>query len=208
MHRHIMIALTVLAALASSANADTFFSSTLDSAQEVAPGGVTNSTATGTASLVLNDAQTALTYEIRIMGIDFTDLANGVAIGDITGDNSATRLHIHDGDIGFNGPVVFGQFNPGHDPDDLNIAFDNNTSEWVITGIWEESDNNGNALLSTQLPDLLNDGLYFNLHTVGDTGGAIRGQIVLVPEPTTLALGGIGALGILYFVRRHRRVAG
>jgi hypothetical protein len=44
---------------------------------------------------------------------------------------------------------------------------------------------------------------YFNIHTVGNTGGEIRGNITFVPEPTALLLLAIGATPLIA-IRRLR----
>lgn len=52
---------------------------------------------------------------------------------------------------------------------------------------------------ATQAVDLLNDLWYINIHTTEVSGGEIRGQVLLVPEPTSavmlvFALGGLALL--------------
>ena len=58
--------------------------------------------------------------------------------------------------------------------------------------------------IPTQL-NQLNSGLwYFNIHTATFSGGEIRGQILLVPEPSTLGLLGLGLVGIIGLGIRRR----
>lgn len=66
---------------------------------------------------------------------------------------------------------------------------------------------NGTQVLSSQAHiDHLNNGLlYFNIHTSTFGGGEIRGQILPVPEPSTWALLGMGATGLLWLVRRRAK---
>ena len=70
----------------------------------------------------------------------------------------------------------------------------------------------GNATLSGGTTDaaqaaleagLLADHAYFNVHTSVNPGGEIRGDIAPVPEPSTLALVGLGAAALLVLVRRR-----
>jgi hypothetical protein len=46
---------------------------------------------------------------------------------------------------------------------------------------------------------------YTNIHTVNFGGGEIRGLLVGIPEPTTLALFGAGLLGLFSFGMMRRR---
>lgn len=70
--------------------AATLFEAILNSEQEVFPGGQTNSTATGSASLKLNDAGTELAYTIDLFGVDLAPLAGGTENGI---QDVATLLH-------------------------------------------------------------------------------------------------------------------
>jgi hypothetical protein len=49
-------------------------------------------------------------------------------------------------------------------------------------------------------------GLYFNVHTVNHPGGEIRGNLAVVPEPSTYALMGTGLAGLGVAMRRRRAV--
>lgn len=60
----------------------------------------------------------------------------------------------------------------------------------------------GAAVLSaSQASDLLNELWYINVHTASFPGGEIRGQVLLVPEPTSLILAG-AAVALLALRRR------
>ena len=58
-------------------------------------------------------------------------------------------------------------------------------------------------ITATQVGYLLNGQLYMNVHDVNFGGGEIRGQLVPVPEPTTLGLVAFG-LGSVFWLRRNR----
>lgn len=63
----------------------------------------------------------------------------------------------------------------------------------------------GAYTLAQQTADLNNGLWYINIHNSTFPGGEIRGVISVVPEPSTLALLGLGAGGLLYGLRRRNR---
>jgi hypothetical protein len=50
---------------------------------------------------------------------------------------------------------------------------------------------------------LFNNQLYINIHTINNSGGEIRGQLVLVPEPGALCLATLAGLAALGLRRRR-----
>ena len=174
------------------ARAVTVFTANITHDQEVANPPVPFQGSSGTGTFELNDAMTALSYDIRLVGLDI----DGLQTPNDPNDN-ATRFHIHAAPAGSNGGIQFGMKDPNHDTDDLVI----NPVTGRITGVWDGTEGNGTTL-AAQLNNLLNNGLYFNVHTPDHPGGEIRGQI-LIPEPSGVAAG-LALLGLLIARRRAR----
>lgn len=121
----------------------THLTANLNGAQEN-PG--TGAAGLGTASLTLTEE--GLEYKITVNA-----LTGGI-----------TAAHIHGGEIGVNGGVVF----------DLGGSFSGTTAE----GIWRRGPGAG-QLTDALVRDLLLGRQYLNVHTAANPGGEIRGQIQL-----------------------------
>jgi hypothetical protein len=59
-------------------------------------------------------------------------------------------------------------------------------------------------LTAGQVTDLFNGKWYINIHTAANSGGEARGFLVAVPEPSAVALGALGAGGLLALRLRRK----
>jgi hypothetical protein len=209
-----LVASTALVLLlgTSTAGAATLFSATLNDAQEVAPGGTSNTTGEGRASLQLIetviDGGPYVSFSIFSLALqldfdpvfNFRNFPGGIDNG---GTQIVAALHIHNQVRGQNGGVVWGIFEPDHDTDNDSVLFNNSDGSTRIISEWDETEGNSSVpvTLLSFLSALQTAGpgqdvpLYLNLHTNLDGAGAIRGQIVGAPEPALalLVLAGFGA---------------
>jgi hypothetical protein len=184
---------TVTLMFACPAEAVTRFRAIIENEQEVVNPPVPEQGTGGMGVFELNDAMTALSYDITLFGLDLDSLQTPGNAND-----DALRFHIHAAPAGQNGGIQFGMKDPNHDLDDLVI----NPSTGRITGVWDGNEGNGTTL-AAQLTNLLSNRLYFNVHTTDHTGGEVRGQIILVPEPGTCMLGAIAIAAVLGAARRR-----
>jgi len=193
--------------------ADTILFANLTTSQEVPPTVPTTATGAprpisfGTATFVLNTAQTAMTFSATIFNIDFT----GTQTTDI--NDNLVAAHIHAGPAvapGVNGPVVWGffgtPFNDNNPNDVVNTPFATGVGG-TISGKWDAPEGNATTL-TAQVANILGGHSYINFHTNQFTGGEIRGAINVVPEPSALMLFSVGAviLGSLGWLRRRSSV--
>jgi 2',3'-cyclic-nucleotide 2'-phosphodiesterase (5'-nucleotidase family) len=167
-----------------------FFKSDLTGSQETVP---VTTEASGSAVLKLNEDRTALSYELTVEGLDFGSILGlDPQTPDTTADD-VTMLHLHEAAAGENGSVVFGILSPNQDPE-LSFTI-NQDGSTTLKGIWRESDP-ANKSLSEFIPTLVDASiddqvnLYFNVHTEGNPGGEIRGQLT-----STLAYNELYAFG-------------
>ncbi len=218
-------ALLVLAGHAAEA-ATTRFTTTLDFGQEVSPAGATMSPAMASGTLALTEVGPAamrLSFDLLFDPVlDFRPLVNGASGGhhggaphDFIGDpdTAVSLAHIHFAPRGAAGPVVFDLFDPvPESPTSVTFNPDGSTR---VMGIWGPADGTAPIwdvamAMMTAMPGEDTD-YYFNIHTLGDPAGAIRGQIVAAADVAPIPLPAaawmlLAALGLLG-VRARRRVA-
>lgn len=163
----------------------TTFSSELNGVQEVP---AIDSQANGFADLSVGTDEAGnriVSYSITVTGVDYGPLFGQPSLTPETEDD-VILTHIHQGDRGSNGPVVFDI--PGDD--DLTVTF-NDDGSTTLRGILESSELAGidqEALVN----ELLDSGLYFNIHTNQFPGGELRGQIIPdVNQPVKVNLSGL-----------------
>jgi myo-inositol-hexaphosphate 3-phosphohydrolase len=149
------------------------YQSTLTSAQEVNPSTATS--ASGTGLLELLPSGNAIAFNLTIKALDFGSFL-GFANQTATTADDVILAHIHQGNRGANGPVVF----------DIKADADrkytiNADGSVTITGKWDSTD--ANPIPQTVIDSLKatasgsDSGFYFNVHTTANPSGAIRGQI-------------------------------
>jgi hypothetical protein len=185
---------TITLMFARPAEAVTRFRAIIENEQEVATPPVPEQGTGGTGVFELNDAMNALSIDVTVFGIDIDGLQTPANLND-----NANAFHLHAAPAGTNGGVVFGMKSPNNDLDDLVI----NPATGRITSVWDGTEGNGTTL-TAQLPALLANGLYFNLHTPDHPGGEIRGQLILVPEPATCMLCAFACTALIGVARRRR----
>jgi hypothetical protein len=203
----LVLLLVLLAAV--GAQADTFLRADLTNAGENPPTHPSTDagaprTSFGTAFFDLNDAMTAMTFSATVSGIDFT----GTQTPDQNDDLRAAHIHASaSAGPGVNAGVVWGFFgSPFNDnnPNDVVLTPFSSGAGATISGKWDALEGNGTTL-ADQLPNILSGHAYINFHTNQFPGGEIRGTLVAVPEPGTLALlEGIGVCGLSLLTRRRR----
>jgi hypothetical protein len=183
--------------------ADIFLFANLSNGQENPPTVPTTSTGAsrpasfGTASFVLNDAMTSMTFTATIFNIDFTTLQTPNDVND-----NLLNAHIHAGPLVtplINGPVVWGfigsPFNDNNPNDAVVTPFATGVGG-TVSGKWDAPEGNGTTL-AAQIDNILNGRAYINFHTVQFAGGEIRGNIQQVPEPSIVLLLLIGMAGLV-----------
>ena len=193
---------TLLFLFGGSAQAVTTLFANLTTDQELVPIVPTTSTGDprpesfGTATFVIDDAMTFMSWTATVFNIDF-----GGQTADANDD--LTVAHIHGpAPIGSGAGVIWGFFGlPFNDttPNDVVVTPFSSGVGGTISGKWDLPEGN-NTTFADQLPNILAGLTYMNFHTTQFGSGEIRGQIQVVPEPETylLMLAGLAGVGAMF----------
>jgi hypothetical protein len=140
--------------------------------------------------------------------------AHGDAVGTLSGSAGSYVFTYHIDYFGITGTSINGahihQTSPGIDPINefggIIHPLDNSSGlpvpDGTIAGDWR-FDDASNPLTDARAQALINGLDYFNIHSLPSFGGGeIRGQIGVVPEPSSLSLLGLGSVTLL--ARRRR----
>lgn len=131
----------------------TSFTASIDGGQEN-PGVVTG--AVGTATFTLNAAAQTIAYSIQIFNVP----------------SGTTASHIHVGPRGVNGPIVLPI------PVSVNISNDFPLTGTLTSATFTPRPEQGVRSIEDAFQSIAGSVTYFNLHTVVNPGGELRGQIV------------------------------
>lgn len=161
----------------------------------------------GNATLTLNAAHDALTMTVTVTNID----VNGLQTPNDANDN-LVAAHIHSSDTvtpTTNAGVVWGFFGaPDHNipPMDYVLTPTPGGVGGTFTSTWNAAEGTGTGL-NNHLFNIQNGRAYLNFHTTQFGGGEVRGHLTLIPEPSTVVLALLGALGFAWVAIRRPRPA-
>lgn len=116
--------------------------------------------------------------------------AAGAGFANLTGTVTAAHIHaVTSGpNLTTNGAVI--------------VSLDGATPGFNSSGTNGGWTNTTVTLTAPQATQLLAGQLYLNAHTAANTGGEIRGNLVVVPEPSIAGLLGLSGFGLLFRRRR------
>jgi len=173
-----IIAVGLLALYQQSFAATEDFTISLDGAQD-GGGGRTGS---GSGTLTLDTTANTLKF-------------NNIIWSGLSADSTASHIH-GPGASGVSAGVLY-PLNPTYTT--VGAGIRNGT----ISGTLSLVDGTGGFTIAQQVTQLESSLWYINVHSTTFGGGEIRGQILPVPEPSTLALLALGAGALVWRLRRR-----
>ncbi len=177
--RIVGIVLTVCVLPLSAASASIIFKANMSGANETVPN---VSTATGVAWVTLHDDMNTLDVSMTFSGLSAPATASHIHCCALPGVNAPVRLDFG-GAAGFPTGVMSGSYD----------------RTFLLSSITL----NGGMTTAAFITGLTSGLAYTNIHNTLFPGGEIRGQLVAVPEPASLAAFGLGLIGFAFASRRQ-----
>jgi len=154
---------------------------------------------TGTASVIYNDTAHTLFIDLVFSGLLGTTTASHIHAATVNpGTLTAGVATTTPSFAGFPSGVTSGSYTVTLD---MTLASSYNPA--YVTA-------NGGTPATAEVAlasAMASDKAYLNIHTSAFGGGEIRGFLTPVPEPTTLALVGLGGLGMAMLARNKKRAS-
>jgi hypothetical protein len=195
--KKILLSVIIASGLMSASAADFVYSVTFSGPNE-SPANASPGIGTGTVDY--NDATHFLTLQAVFSGLTGTTTASHIHAATVSPFSGTAGVATTTPSLaGFPLGATSGAFGPA--VLDLTLASSYNPSYVTAHG-------NTTAGAEAALATAMASGeAYWNIHTTVFGGGEIRGFLVAVPEPGTLALAGLGAIGLAARAWNKRRAS-
>jgi hypothetical protein len=153
----LLVAVAMVGLVAGSASAQTFtLTATLTGGNETPAPGI-NTGAFGNATVTLNVSARTVTWDV-----DVFNFPSGVTAG-----------HIHAGAFGTPGPTIVNFAVPSPASNDFKVSGSSKDTEWNLRP------DQGIRSADDIIQAILGGNTYVNIHSAVNTGGEIRGQLIL-----------------------------
>jgi CHRD domain/PEP-CTERM motif len=177
--------LSAVLVLVSAVQASTItYFANLSGANEVP---ATGSTATGTASIRVDNVLNTILFNVVFSGLSSTDTAAHIHCCQPLGTNAGVAT-VMPSFPGFPLGVTSGSF--------INQLFSLTDVAFYNPAFVTANGGTAASAEAALLAGMAAGQTYFNIHTTNFPGGEIRGQLAAVPEPATFVLAGLALAGL------------